>query len=125
MAAANIMEYNSILGINPMSKMRVRHSMNNKILQKNQKYLLQIRTSVINPNPKYNLRCFACRLSSRCDDIDPGLNAPSPSFPNGFKWINLLVCSYVLKLIDCVIIGSTTLTFGTVRIHFDVGNRKC
>jgi len=56
------------------------------------------------------LRCFVCRLSTTCSDIDPSLSATN-NFPGDFAWAKLVVASYIIKLIDCVIIGGTTLTF--------------
>lgn len=54
------------------------------------------------------LRCFTCRISNRCEDIDP---LTAESYPSSFPWLTLVGLSYILKLIDCVIIGGTTLTF--------------
>jgi len=56
------------------------------------------------------LRCFVCRLSTTCSDIDPSLSATN-NYPGDFAWAKLVVASYIIKLIDCVIIGGTTLTF--------------
>ena len=60
---------------------------------------------------KNSQRCFVCRLSTTCSDIDPSLSATN-NFPGDFAWAKLVVASYIIKLIDCVIIGGTTLTFG-------------
>ena len=55
-------------------------------------------------------RCFVCRLHNGCDDIEP--MALGSSFPSSFPWLTIVFLSYGLKLLDCVIIGGTTLTFG-------------
>ena len=46
-----------------------------------------------------------------CSDIDPGLGAKK-NFPTGFEWHDLVAASYIIKIIDCMIIGGATLTFG-------------
>lgn len=58
---------------------------------------------------KSGLRCFICRLANdaKCQDIDP----LSSDFPASFPWLTIVFLSYGLKLLDCVIIGGTTLTF--------------
>lgn len=59
---------------------------------------------------KGGLRCFICRLANDnlCEDIDPlAIN----SYPSSFPWLTMVLLSYALKLLDCFIIGGTTLTF--------------
>lgn len=60
-------------------------------------------------------RCFICRLANDnlCEDIDPlAIN----SYPSSFPWLTMVLLSYALKLLDCFIIGGTTLTFGMFLI---------